>query len=452
MLEPFAMPDDDPNPLIKSSVLLMALAGLISAVIISPIWILYLLIGPLWGIALVVYFFTYEKNRNPIALLLFLFLSGGAFEASVKIASLLAGGGSLFGMGSAYMSLPRLPFLFTAGSAGALIVLATGALAFGSGGLKLKTVANILFGSAGGGVLAVAAGFAGENLPFEARSRFIDFGYALVFLLWQPGVAAILGLTLNADRALAMSPDAVQPEGATTLGLTPDLDVRSATSPGAVPQHGVPRARQIAIGVAAGLCLLYVVARQAKIGFQQRQFQSQRASQFQQYVGATPPATNVSVVKSAHPEQLFVPGEISGLVYCPASLKITPHFYRERAHGFLYEARYDWARTNDAERIPCNSWLAIVVIMDVPDTAWSRFEAQYPVDLFKGPDAVEFYDPDWRYQPAVKFSQNVLKSDRQCYSWPSGHLAIELCYMAGPGNEDLLQQFLQKYPSSAFVG
>ena len=108
--------------------------------------------------------------------------------------------------------------------------------------------------------------------------------------------------------------------------------------------------------------------------------------------------------------------------------------------------------TNDAERIPCNSWLAIVVIMDVPDAAWSRFEAQYPVDLFKGKDPVEVYDPDWRYQPAVQFSQKIFKSDRECYSWPSGHLAIELCYMAGPGNEDLLQQFLQKYPSSAFVG
>ncbi len=406
---------------------LMALAGLISAVIISPIWILYLLIGPLWGIALVVYFFTYEKNRNPIALLLFLFISGGAFEASVKIASLLADGGSLYGMGAAYMALPSLPFLFIAGSAGALIVLATGVLAFGSGGLKPKTTANILLGSAGGGLLAVAAGFAGENLPFEARSRFIDFGYALVFLLWQPGVAGILGLTLNAER-------------------------KSAMSPNAVPQQGVPRARQIAIGVAAGLCLLYVLARQAQIGISNHQFQAKRDSQYQQYVAATPPAKDLSVVESAHPEQLFLHGEISGLVYCPASLKIIPHFFRERAHGFLYEARYDWAHTNDAERIPCNSWLAIVVIMDVPDAAWSRFEAQYPVDLFKGRDPVEFYDPDWRYQPAVKFSQNVFKSDRQCYSWPSGHLAIELCYMAGPGNEDLLQQFLQRYPSSAFRG
>ncbi len=424
MVESPSMTDVCANPPAKSSASLMALAGLTSAVLISPIWILYMLIGPLWGIALVVYFFRYEKNRNPIALLLFLFISGGAFEASVKIASLLTGGGSLYGMGAAYIALPSLPFLFTAGSAGALIVLATGVLAFGSGGLTLKTVANILLGSAGGGLLAVIAGFAGENLPFEARSRFIDFGYALVFLLWQPGVAGILGLTLNADRRGAISPDAV-------------------------PQQGVSRARPMAIGVAAGLCLLYVVARQVKIGLDYRRFQSERDSQYQQYVAATPPATDVSVVESAHPEQLFLPGEISNLVYCPASLKIIPHFFRERAHGFLYEARYDWAHTNDAERIPCKSLLAIVVITDVPDAAWSRFEAQYPVDLFKGQDPVEIYDPDWRYQPAVKFSQNVFKSDRLCYSWPSGHLAIELCYMAGPGTEDLLQQFLRKYPSSA---
>jgi hypothetical protein len=211
-----------------------------------------------------------------------------------------------------------------------------------------------------------------------------------------------------------------------------NADRKSAISPDAVPSKESSRARQIAIG------------------FSNHQFQATRESQYQQYVAATPLATDVSVVEFAHPEQLFLLKEISGLVYCPASLRIIPHFFRERTHGFLYEARYDWAHTNDAERIPCNSWLAIVVIMDVPDAAWSRFEAQYPVDLFKGRDPVEFYDPDWRYQPAVKFSQNVFKSDRQCYSWPSGHLAIELCYMAGPGNEDLLQQFLQKYPSSAF--
>jgi hypothetical protein len=407
------MADAGTNPPAKSSVPLMALAGLISAVLISPIWIVYLLIGPLWGLAIVVYFFAYEKNHNLIGLLLFLFVSGSAFVASVKTASLLVDGSSLYGMGAAYFALPSLPFLFTAGSAGALIVLATGVFVFGCGGLKWKTVANVLLGSVGGGSLAVLAGFAGGKLPFEARSRVIDFGYALVFLLWQPGVAGILGLTLNADR-------------------------KSAISPGAVPQHGVSGARQIAIAIAAGLCLLSVVAREAQIGFEQRQFKSQRASEYQQYVAATPPATNVSVVESAQPEQLFLPGEISGLIYCPAWLKTTPRIFRQRAHGFLYEARYAYAHNNFKN--PCDQWLAIVDMMDVPDDAWSRFEAQYPLDV---------YDPSQLFQPTVKFSQNVFKSQRECYSWPSGHLAIELCYESYPENEDLLEQFLQRYPSSA---
>jgi len=240
MLESPSMTDVRTNPPAKSSAPLMALAGLISAVLISPIWILYPLIGPLWGLALVVYFFAYEKNRNPIALLLFLFVSGGAFVASLKIASLLANGGSLYGMGAPYMSLPSLPFLFTAGSAGAVIVLATGVFAFGCAGFRWKTIGNILVGSVGGGLLAVVAGLAGNTMPFEARSKIIDFGYALVFLLWQPGVAAILGLTLNADR-------------------------KSALSSGAIPQRGVSGSRQIAIGIVAGLCILCVVAFQTEI-------------------------------------------------------------------------------------------------------------------------------------------------------------------------------------------
>jgi hypothetical protein len=407
------MADVGANAPVKSSVPLMALAGLISAVLISPMWIVYLLIGPLWGLALVVYFFAYEKSRNLIGLLLFLFVSGSAFGASVKIASLLAGGSPSFGMGAAYVGLPSLPFLFNAGSAGAVIVLATGVFVFGYGGLKWKTVANILLGSAGGGFLAVVAGLVGERMPFEARSGVIDFGYSLVFLLWQPGVASILGLTLNADR-------------------------KSALSPGAVPHRAISGARQVAIGIAAGLCLLCVVARQAYIGFKNCQFQSQRAAEYQKYVAATPPPTDVSVAEFAHPEQLFLLGEISGLIFCPASLKTTPRIFRQRAHGFLYEARYDYAH-GYVDIPPCDSWLGIVDIRDVPDAAWSRFEAQYPVDV---------YDPSQLFQPVVKFSQNVFKNYRDCYSWPSGHLAIELCYEAGPPNEDLLQQFLQKYPSS----
>lgn len=417
------MADAGANPHAKSSVPLMALAGLISAVLISPIWIAYMLIGPLWGLAIVIYLFVYEKNRNLIGLFVFLFASGGAFVASLKAASLLADGGSLYGMGAAYMSLPSLPFLFAAGSAGAVIVLATGVFAFGCGGFKLRTAANVLLGSVGGGLLAAIAGLAGGRLPFEARSGVIDLGYALVFLLWQPGVAAFLGLTLNADR-------------------------NSALSSGAVPQRGVSGARQIAIGIGACLCILGVVARQAYWGFKGRQFQSQRAAGHQEYVAATPPATNVSVVESAQPDQLFLPGEISGLIYCPASLKTTPHFFRQRVHGFLYQAHYAYAHNNDFTDT-CDQWLVNVVISDVPDGAWSRFEAQYPINLFQGREPVEFYDPDWLFQPTVKFSQNVFMSQRQCYSWPSGHLAIELCYEANPPNEDLLLQFLQKYPSSA---
>jgi len=392
----------------------MALAGLISAVLISPIWILYVLIGPLWGLALVVYFFAYEKNRNLIRLLLFLFVSGCAFEASMGVASRLTDGSSLYGMGAAYISLPSLPFLFTSGSVGAVIVLATGVFVFGCGELKLKTVANILLGSVGGGLFAVLAGFEGERMPFEARSGVIDFGFSLVFLLWQPGVAGILGLTLNADR-------------------------KSALSPGAVPHRAISRARRIAIGIAAGLCLLWVVGRQAYIGFQNHRFDSLRASEYKQYVAATPPATDISVVKSAYPEQLFIPGEISGQIFCPASLSAIPWIFRQRAHGFVYMARYAYAHSNGFPN-PCDQWLATVDIMDVPDSAWSRFEAQYPVDE---------YDPDWLFEPTVKFSQNVFMTQRNCYSWPSGRLAIELCYESYPENEDLLQRFLQKYPSSA---
>lgn len=139
-------------------------------------------------------------------------------------------------------------------------------------------------------------------------------------------VAGILGLTLNADR-------------------------KPALSPGAVPHRAISGARRIAIGIAAGLCLWGVVARQAQIEFKNRQFLSQRASEYQHYIAATPPATEVSVAESAPPEQLFLPGEISGLIFCPASLKTTPRIFRQRAHGFLYEARYDYAHSN-VERTP----------------------------------------------------------------------------------------------------
>jgi hypothetical protein len=391
----------------------MALAGLISALIVSPFWIVSPLIGPLWGLALIIYFFACERVRDPFGLLLFLFVSAGAFEAAVKIASGLGYAGPSYGVGAAYVELPSLPFLFTAGSAGALMVLVAGVFAFGRAALQWTTVASALLGSAGGGLLALVAGFAGQKMPDEARSGPIDFGISLVFLLWQPGVAAILGLTLNADR-------------------------KSAPSPAPAPDRGNSRARRTAVGIAAGLCLLYVGVRAAYYEFQGRQIQSQTVSAYQQYVAATPPSTDVSVDASPHPEQLFLPGEISGLVFCPASVKTTPQIFRQRAHGFLYQAHYDNAH-NKIQMTPCDSWVATVEIRDVPNPAWSQFEAKYPID--------GRYDSSDLFQPAVKFSQNVFVDQRECTSWPSGHLAIKFCYESGPLNEDLLEHFLQKYPS-----
>jgi hypothetical protein len=388
----------------------MVLAGLISAVIVSPIWIMYPLIGVLWGLALIVYFLAYEKYRNPIGLFLFLFVSASAFEASVGIASRLTGGYQAIAMGAPYVALPSLLFLFTAGSAGAFMVLAAGIFVFGCGGFRWKSLANVLLGSAAGGFLAVLAGFAGDKMPLAARSGPMDFGIATVFLLWQPGVAGILGLVLNADR-------------------------RPTPSLGAVPDRGISPAHRIAIGAAASLCLLYGIARGAYFELQGHRIQSRRISAYQQYVAETPPATGASVAVFPHPEQLFLPGDISGLIFCPATLQTTPQIFRQRARGFLYQAHYD----ND-HPAPCSSWVATVEVRDVPDPAWSKFEAMYPID--------GQYDSSNLFQPTVKFAQNVLVDQRECYSWPSGHLSIELCYESNPMNEDLLQQFLQKYPSS----
>jgi hypothetical protein len=265
-------------------------------------------------------------------------------------------------------------------------------------------------GVGGRWITAVFAGYAGERMPFAARSGPIDFGIATVFLLWQPGIAGILGLVLNADRS-------------------------PAPTPGPVPDRGISPARRIAIGVAASLCLLYGAARGAYFEFQGHEVQSRRISAYQQYVAETPSATEASVAVAPHPEQLFLPGDISGLIFCPATLQTIPQMFRQRAHGFLYQAHYD----ND-HPTPCSSWVATVEVRDVPDSAWSKFEAMYPID--------GQYDSSNLFEPTVKFAQKVLVDQRECYSWPSDHLAIELCYESNPVNEDLQQQLLQKYPSS----
>lgn len=193
------------NPPIKSSLSLLAVAGLASAVFTLADFITGDLaqysVGFIFGLALAIYFAIREGERNPAKIVAFLGACTAAYAAAMFSAFRLD---SIFvannPMGASRLDIP-MPVFFGAGCVGAFIVLAAGIFLFRPQDISWNSLGRVLLWSLGGGVLGVMGGGA-DGL--RTRGTFNNFW--LLFLVWQPGAAALLGLLMNHERKLLTAP------------------------------------------------------------------------------------------------------------------------------------------------------------------------------------------------------------------------------------------------------
>ncbi len=174
------------DQLAKHSPTGLAAAGLASALISIPFKDNPLILGAIFGTVLVVYFTLFEGLRTPVRFFLFLM----ACSASYPLSALAA----LFSHFEASEGLDiTLAQFSVGGGVGAFIVLLPGMLLFGPAQMRGDTLGLALFGALGGSILGLLGGELDRAVGLH---RVGDFG-ASVFLVWQSGVALILGLLLK---------------------------------------------------------------------------------------------------------------------------------------------------------------------------------------------------------------------------------------------------------------
>jgi hypothetical protein len=191
----------------RSSVLLLALAGLGSAlftvIVASAGYLQRISVGLNFGIALAVYFVWYEGYRRWKKMLGFIFACAAAFPAASAAGFPLL---IVFPM-HASMSSDRLdfpiPIFFAAGCIGAFIVLAAGSFLLGPRRFTWKFLGTLSLWSLGGGFLGVI------GTPTDVISTHGYNHMFLLFLVWQPGVAILLGLLLGRERRALPEPSPV---------------------------------------------------------------------------------------------------------------------------------------------------------------------------------------------------------------------------------------------------
>src|ERR1700730_18661968 len=112
-------------------------------------------------------------------------------------------------MGSAKLDIP-VPVFLGAGFVGAFLVLASGMFLFGPRNITWESLGRGLLWSIGGGLLGVVAGGADG-----IRTHGTYHEMFLLFLIWQPAAAALLGLSLSRERRVLATPSTSVPTDGT---------------------------------------------------------------------------------------------------------------------------------------------------------------------------------------------------------------------------------------------
>jgi hypothetical protein len=406
----------------RSSVVLLALAGLGSALFTVATTfkadVAQFSVGLVFGVSLAIYFVVYEGYRTPGKIVTFICACTAAYPAAKFSAFglLIVFPGDTSG-GSARLDIP-MPAFFGAGWIGAFLVLTAGTFLFGPRNINWKSLGMVLLWSIVGGLLGVAGGGAPGIRIHGTYHEML-----LLFLIWQPGAAVLLGLLLARERR--------------------SLAVPSTPFPIA---HGVPEVRaKPEIAVVAGIfftCLLgflgFLVVRRV----QSERIASDRAPAYNRSVAEAPSLLDLPRIEPLLPEQALIVHEIAGLYpWSPMSNSLGPS---RSVPAINYAVGY--TVTKDPHP---GSILRVVAVnvTQLPTAEWARYRVKYP------PTNVA---PQY-LSNVKKFGQTIIQdtSGRYpdgggtlCFLWPSGNFAVSVCYTTPQVDEEFLKQYLEKYPSS----
>jgi hypothetical protein len=143
---------------------------------------------------MVAYFSLFEGYRTYLKFLAFICACSAAYPLSIVAA---VGAGMLLRM---FGSSPFNPlfYLFIGGGVGACIVLVCGLLLFDSMTMSRQALGKAFICAIGGGVLGLLGGEIDQQLGSAVNNR-----QAGPFILWQGGIALMLGVLLRRRKSTA---------------------------------------------------------------------------------------------------------------------------------------------------------------------------------------------------------------------------------------------------------
>ena len=407
----------------RSSVILLALAGFISALfpIVAPLnrYVGDLSIGFCFGATLAIYFLVSERYRNAVKIALFILACTFAYIASWYIAmelfQLFPGEGS---MGSG-LEVPA-PVFFGAGFVGSFLIFGAGLFVFGPQNLAWKSIGRVLLWSSFGGLLGAAGG------ELDMRfTRGTSREMWILFLTWQPSVAVLLGLLLNRERRLA---DARAPQSKTN--------------------SGVVAASWTFFTVIVCLLGLFVYRYVESSRIRARSM-ALRDAAYKKFLAEAPPTDKLPPVIPVAPEKALIVREIGGLYpWFPTATEGALYDLPRAPHAVSYSIGY----TTVKDPRPSESIQRAVVIgvTQLPNAEWAYYRSKYPATNVA-------IDTPQSLTRVVRFEQAIVQDTHSrypdgngvlCFEWPSGNFAVGVCYETKQVDEEFLHEYLEKYPSS----
>ena len=400
----------------------LGLAGLgaasISAMIPSTSQLKTYSIGCLFGIALASYVKFFERHQRTLSLVTFVLVCSVIFPlaelSGFEGTSLLH---ARFRSDSQLLSIPYEAG-FIGGFVGNMILfIAVSFFLSERNILNWATLVNALYLSSGGGILGVA-GVAAQHW-WQAATQAESLNP--IILVWQPGVAFILGAYLERRS-----------RGLTNVCSTPVLEERENIR----PWYGKIETR-VVLSLAILGWLGFVLYRIVEAD----RLESESVAASERYLKTQPPSKGLARPPEVSIGQELILEEI-GTFY--------PWAPFARPYGLL-GVEYNVGYTETKNPAPINVRQVVSAqVIRWPNVYWAQYVASNPQSnlLVVDPGALS----------RVKRGDNtVIQNEHNrypngggnvCFHWPSGTASVSLCFETTRIDDLVLKRYLDRYPSN----
>ena len=376
--------------------------------------------GLIFGLALSVYFTLYEKRRDFGKMAVFVILCGAAFPLSVlvggNIGEHLASAWSLQSTFESQKSFLALSFT-SAGFIGASLVLTAGVFSLGpSESTRRDPLLSLM--------RALICSFGGAALGFVAA-----WFQSAVFLVWQPGVALILGMLLRWERHAG------------------DIESRSDLVSHQFERTGTSRIVQI-IFVATFVAIVgswgYIELTKFHTSrVAARQYEESEARIKRQLAGR-PPLVVLPAIRPVELDEALILDPVDGLFPVrPESgmMSVQPDRF---APYKTFSVEYRVTKVEPSNFAP---GVAVVRLKEAPNGEWAKYYADYSGDIQQFPPRVKRVEEFGQSLNQDTSRKGLFGVYRACFDWPSDDFAVSICFPTSI-NEAILKEYLRKYPSA----